>query len=249
MFFPFRDHNPSGRTPFVCWTLIAANILIFLGYWLTIQSEYGLGEFYFDWGLVPRRTMLGHGWETVVTSMFLHGGWMHLAGNMVFLWVFGDNLEDQMGHGWFTLFYLVGGAAAGAAQVVSEPSSLVPMVGASGAIAAVLGGYLLLFPRARVDVLLFFVIFIRVIPIPAWIVLGVWFGMQLFSGWTTPADGGGIAYWAHAGGFAAGVMLALPLWLARGGVRFWSHTHGVPPHPEAKYELTKSRIPVVRRMR
>jgi membrane associated rhomboid family serine protease len=249
MLFPFRDHNPSGRTPFVCWALIAANILIFLGYWLTIKSEYGLAEFYFDWGLVPRKVMAGVDWETVVTSMFLHGGWMHLAGNMVFLWVFGDNLEDQMGHWRFALFYLVGGALAGAAQVAYEPHSLVPMVGASGAIAAVLGGYLLLFPRAKVDVLLFFVIFIRVIPIPAWIVLGVWFGTQLFSGWSAPADGGGVAYWAHAGGFMAGVILALPVWLARGGVRFWGQTHGVPPHPEAEGIFAKSRIPVVRRMR
>ncbi len=248
MFFPFRDHNPSGRMPFVCWALIAANILIFVGYWLTIKSEYGLAEFYFDWGLVPRRAMLGQAWETVVTSMFLHGGWMHLVGNMLFLWVFGDNLEDQMGHVWFTIFYLVGGVAAGAAQVASEPYSLVPMVGASGAIAAVLGGYLLLFPRARVDVLIFLLIFVRVIPIPAWIVLGIWFATQLFSGWTAPTNGGGVAYWAHAGGFVAGLILALPIWIARGGVRFWSQTHGVPPHPEAKELFAKSRIPTVRRM-
>jgi membrane associated rhomboid family serine protease len=249
MFFPFRDHNPSGRVPYVCWALIAANIAIFLGYWFTIQSDYALGEFYFQWGLVPRRFMAGQGWETVVTSMFLHGGWMHLAGNMLFLWVFGDNLEDQMGHGLFAAFYLVGGVAAGVAQVASEPAALVPMVGASGAIAAVLGGYLLMFPKARVDVLIFFVIFVRVVPIPAWIVLGLWFGTQLFSGWATPAGGGGVAYWAHAGGFVAGVILALPLWLAWGGVAFWGRTHGTPPHPETKYVLTKSRIPVVRRMR
>jgi membrane associated rhomboid family serine protease len=248
MFFPFRDHNPSGRTPFVCWALIAANILIFLGYWLTINSEYGLAQFYFDWGLVPRKVMFGHDWEGIVTSMFLHGGWMHLAGNMLFLWVFGDNLEDQMGHVRFAVFYLAGGALAGAAQVAYEPYSLVPMVGASGAIAAVLGGYLLLFPRAKVDVLLFFVIFIRVIPIPAWIVLGIWFGTQLFSGWNAPTDGGEVAYWAHAGGFVAGVILALPLWLIRGGVRFWGQTHGLPPHPEAREVFAKSRIPTVRRM-
>jgi membrane associated rhomboid family serine protease len=249
MFFPFRDHNPSGRMPFVCWTLIAANILIFLGYWLTLPNEYALSEFYFDWGLVPRRALAGQGFETVVTSMFLHGGWMHLAGNMLFLWVFGDNLEDQMGHGLFAAFYLAGGAVAGAAQVVSEPSSLVPMVGASGAIAAVLGGYLLLFPKARVDVFIFLLIYVRVLPVPAWIVLGIWFGTQVFSGVTTPAGGGGVAYWAHAGGFIMGLGLALPLWLARGGVRFWGQTHGVPPHPEAQYETTKTRIPMVRRMR
>lgn len=249
MFFPFRDHNPSGRTPFVCYLLIAVNVAVFLAYWLTIQDERALNRFFYTWGLVPRFVMEGAQWHTVITSMFLHGGWMHIIGNMLFLWVFGDNLEDQMGHLSFLGFYLVCGAAAAALQIAAEPASIVPMVGASGAIAGVLGGYLLLFPKARVDVLIFLLVFVRVIPIPAWIVLGVWFGTQLFSGFTTPTDGGGVAYWAHAGGFVAGLVLAVPLLLARGGTGFWGRTHGVPPHPEAEYQVTKSRIPTVRRMR
>ncbi len=249
MFFPFRDHNPSGRTPFVCYALIAANALIFLGYWLTVQNDYALAEFFYTWGLVPRFIMQGAQWHTVLTSMFLHAGWMHIIGNMLFLWVFGDNLEDQMGHLRFLMFYLIAGAGAAGMQIAAEPYSQVPMVGASGAIAGVLGGYLLLFPRARVDVLIFIVIFVRVIPIPAWIVLGVWFGMQLFSGFVQPTQGAGVAYWAHAGGFVAGLVMAVPVWLSRGGVGFWSRTHGVPPHPETAYEVTKSRIPVVRRLR
>ena len=126
---------------------------------------------------------------------------------------------------------------------------MVPMVGASGAIAGVMGGYLLMFPKARVDVFFFFVVFFRVFPIPAWIVLGVWFAMQLGSGWATPADQGGVAYWAHAGGFAAGFAMTVPLWLRLGGPGFWSRTHGLPPHPEATYPVSVSRIPTVRRRR
>ncbi|MCU0802198.1 MAG: rhomboid family intramembrane serine protease [Rhodobacteraceae bacterium] len=249
MFFPFRDHNPSGRTPFVCWLLILANVLIFLGYWLTLPNDRAIGIFFYEWGLVPRFVMAGEQGHTIITSMFLHGGWMHIIGNMLFLWVFGDNLEDQMGHFTFLGFYLASGVAAAGLQIAADPQSIVPMVGASGAIAGVLGGYLLLFPKARVDVLIFFVIFIRVIPIPAWIVLGLWFAMQVFSGFATPTEGGGVAYWAHAGGFIAGVVLALPFWLRRGGPGFWNKTHGMPPHPEAEYQITRSRIPVVRRMR
>jgi len=120
------------------------------------------------------------------------------------------------------------------------------MVGASGAIAAVMGGYLLLFPRARVDVLFFFLIFFRIFPIPAWLVLGAWFGIQLFNG-TTAGLGDGVAYWAHAGGFAAGVLMMVPTWLKRGGAVFWARTHGQPPHPETHY--ARSSIPVVRRRR
>ncbi|MGL5011456.1 MAG: rhomboid family intramembrane serine protease [Paracoccaceae bacterium] len=249
MFFPFRDHNPSGRRPYVCWLLIAVNVLVFLGYWLTIPNERSLNIFFYTWGLVPQFVMEGAQWHTVVTSMFLHGGWMHIIGNMLFLWVFGDNLEDQMGHVPFLGFYLVSGAAAAALQIAAEPASQIPMVGASGAIAGVLGGSLLLFPTARVDVFVFLLIFIRVIPIPAWIVLGLWFATQVFSGFAMPLEGGGVAYWAHAGGFVAGLLLAVPLWLARGGTGFWGRTHGVPPHPEAKEIFARSRIPPVRRMR
>ena len=159
--FPIRDHNPSGQTPFVTYALVAINILVFLGYFTTL-SEWQLGDFFMTWGLIPARFMSGDGWETLLTSMFLHGGWMHLAGNMLFLWIFGDNLEEEMGHLGFLLFYLACGAAAGLAQVLPDPGSPVPMVGASGAIAGVMGGYLLLFPKAKVDVLFIFIIFLYI---------------------------------------------------------------------------------------
>ncbi len=243
--FPIRDHNPSRRAPVVCYALIAANVLIFLGYWLTIPTERGLAIFFYTWGLVPDFVVRGFQPQTVLTSMFLHGGWLHIAGNMLFLWVFGDNLEDEMGHLPFLGFYLASGVAAAGLQIAADPGSQVPMVGASGAIAGVLGAYLLMFPKAKVDVLFVFVIFFKIIPIRAWIVLGIWFALQVANGAVTPTDGGGVAYWAHAGGFVAGVVLALPLWLRRGGTGFWDRTGGAPPHPEAVY--APSRIPRVGR--
>jgi membrane associated rhomboid family serine protease len=179
--------------------------------------------------------------------MFLHGGLLHLAGNMLFLWVFGDNLEDEMGHLPFLAYYLAAGFASAAAQVAADPASQIPIVGASGAIAGVMGGYLLMFPKARIDVLIIIVIFFRIVPIPAWLVLGAWFTLQLFWGAATPTTDSGIAYWAHAGGFLAGIAMALPLWLRRGGPRFWSRTHGAPPHPEATYRMRASPIPRIRR--
>ncbi|MDZ4096278.1 MAG: rhomboid family intramembrane serine protease [Paracoccaceae bacterium] len=245
--FPIRDHNPSGRTPYVTYALIALNVMVFLGYWLTITDDRALNWFFASWGLVPAQVSGGMGWSGFLSSMFLHGGWMHLAGNMLFLWIFGDNLEDIMGHLRYGLFYLACGLAAAFAQVAMDPASHVPMVGASGAIAGVMGGYLLLFPRARVDVLIIFVIFFRILPIPAAVMLGLWFALQLFSGYATSADGGGVAYAAHVGGFVAGLALTLPFWLARGGPAFWARTHGVPPHPMAQYPLAKSHIPTVRR--
>lgn len=245
--FPIRDHNPSGRTPLVTMALIALNSLVFLSYWLTAQSEAELGRVFFTWGLIPAKLMQGEGYLTLLTSMFLHGGWMHLLGNMLFLWIFGDNLEDEMGHLGFLLFYLLSGLAAAAAQVAMGPGSPVPMVGASGAIAGVMGGYLLLFPKARVDVLIIIVIFFRIFAIPAWIVLVVWFGLQVFSGAATPMDGGGVAYWAHAGGFAGGLLLAFPVWARRGGKGYWRQTEGHPPHPEAQYPVSRSSIPQIPR--
>lgn len=245
--FPIRDHNPSGRTPYVTYALVAANIMVFLGYWLTITDPRALDWFFASWGLVPAQVTSGAGWSGFLTSMFLHGGWMHLAGNMLFLWIFGDNLEDIMGHLRYALFYLACGLVAAFGQVVADPASYVPMVGASGAIAGVMGGYLVLFPRARIDVLVIFVVFFRIFAVPAWAMLGLWFGMQLFSSFAAPSAGGGVAYAAHAGGFIAGLVLALPFWVARGGPAFWARTHGLPPHPEARYPMAKSRIPRVRR--
>ena len=166
---------------------------------------------------------------------------------MLFLWVFGDNMEDAFGHLGFLIFYLAGGLAAAGAQFFSDPTSTVPMVGASGAIAGVMGGYLLLYPKARVDVLIILIIIIRVIPVPAWIVLGAWFGIQIIQGSVAPTSGGGVAYWAHAGGFTAGLGMTLPIWLRRGAAGFWQRTEGHPPHPDAEYKWVRSSVPKVRR--
>ncbi len=247
--FPIRDHNPSLRTPYVTYLLVAANVLIFLVYWPLSDSDSALNLFFRTWGVIPAKVMAGMDWHTVVTSMFLHGGWMHLFGNMLFLWIYGDNMEDTFGHLGFLIFYLACGAAAAGLQIASDPRSFAPMVGASGAISGVMGGYLLLFPKARIDIFFFFIVFFRVIPIPAWIVLGIWLGLQVFGGFATPAAEGGVAYFAHLGGFVAGLALTLPLWLRRGGPAFWNRTHGHPPHPDAVYEVSKSRIPMVRRMK
>jgi hypothetical protein len=154
--------------------------------------------------------------------MFLHGGWMHLIGNMLFLYIFGDNLEDLLGHLGFLAFYIASGFAAAAGQILADPGSSVPMVGASGAIAGVMGGYLLMFPRARIDVLVIIVFLIKVFTIPAWLMLGIWFGLQLVNGLAMDVAGGGVAYWAHAGGFVAGVLLMLPVFLRRGGPAYWA---------------------------
>ena len=243
--FPIRDHNPSGSTPFVTYALIAANIAIFLAYWFGLQSEQALNQFFYRYGIVPQFVMSGQNLPSLVTHMFLHGGWMHLAGNMLFLWIFGDNLEDLMGPVKFLGFYILAGFAAAGLQIAADPSSQVPMVGASGAIAGVLGGYLLMFPRARVDVVIILIIIFKVFPIPAWIMLGLWFGIQVVSGVVTPSDGGGVAYWAHAGGFVAGLLFCIPLLNRLGGTAFWARTHGKPAHPPAEYTLGKSRIPAV----
>lgn len=244
--FPIRDHNPSGRTPFVTYALIAINVGVFMLYY-PVLAEPQLSYFFFDWGFVPRLLSDGHGFAGLITHMFLHGGWLHLAGNMLFLFIFGDNVEGEMGHGRFAVFYLLSGLAAAGLQYVADPMSTAPMVGASGAIAGVMGAYLLLFPKAKVDVLFIFVIFFRIFPIPAWIVLGLWFGLQLFNGATVPSADGGVAYLAHVGGFLAGLVLAWGTWSRLGGTAFWSRTEGHPPHPAAEYALTKTSIPRIPR--
>ena len=243
--FPIRDHNPSTRTPYVTLTLIGLNVAVFLLGLVLFQSERALNQLYFDYAMIPLRISNGEGYTGLLTSIFLHGGFMHLAGNMLFLWIFGDNLEDEMGHVPFLIFYLVCGIGASLMQLASAPLSPVPTVGASGAIAGVMGGYLLLFPKAKVDIFIFFIVFFRILPLPAWIMLAVWFALQLFNGFGTDASGGGIAYWAHAGGFVIGFLGTLPLWLRRGAMRFWDRTEGHPPHPEARYG--RSTIPIVRR--
>lgn len=238
--FPIRDHNPSERTPYVTHGLIFLNVAMFL---LTAPWAGGQIELWDRLALYPIAVTHGQWLWGLVTHLFLHAGVMHIAGNMLFLWVFGDNLEDQMGRLGFLVFYLACGLAAAGGQILADPDSGIPMVGASGAIAGVMGGYLLMFPRARVDVIAIIIIIIRRFTIPAWVLLLAWFGIQIVASAMGTEDG--VAYIAHAAGFLAGILLALPLFLRRGGPSFWSRTQGRPPY--APLDYTPSRIPQVRR--
>lgn len=240
--FPIRDHNPSEGTPYVTIGLIFVNVAMFL---LTAPWAGGMVGLWENLALYPVAVINGSHVHGLLTHMFLHAGVMHLGGNMLFLWIFGDNLEDQMGHLGFLAFYLCCGLAAAGFQILASPEDGVPMVGASGAIAGVMGGYLLLFPRARVDVIAIIVILIKVFTIPAWVMLAVWFAVQLLSGYAMHGGEAGVAYWAHAGGFAAGLVLTGPVFLRRGGRAFWLRTSGKPPHLPLDYAPT--RIPPVRR--
>lgn len=211
---PLRDNNPGTGTPFITFILIALCVLIFL--WqlsLGVQGESAL----FALGVIPA-ALLGNMTGsnefmsippalTVITSMFLHGGWMHLIGNMLYLWIFGNNVEDAMGHMRFVVFYLLCGTAAALAQTWMAPASTIPMIGASGAISGVLGAYLLLYPRARVLVLIPLGFFTRTLHLPAMVVLGLWFLLQLLNTALADANQPGVAFAAHAGGFVAGMLL------------------------------------------
>ena len=217
--FPVSDVIPSRTTPFVTVGLIAANALAFL-YELQLRPA-DLQVFTEVFGVVPAY----FAWPTVLTSMFLHGGWMHVLGNMLYLWIFGDNVEDRLGHFGFLLFYLFCGTAAALTQVAINPYSIVPMIGASGAIAGVMGAYFVLYPRSRVLTAIFVVVFMDLVEIPAIFFLGIWFLMQLFSGvgsLGSQAAGGGVAFWAHVGGFVTGLVIGLA-WRVREASRgaYW----------------------------
>ncbi|MEO9651556.1 MAG: rhomboid family intramembrane serine protease [Roseobacter sp.] len=243
--FPIRDHNPSGRKPYVTYGLLITNVVVFLSYVAIMNDVRALNAFWQAWAFTPSRLSEFEGYRTLVTYMFLHGGWLHLAGNMLFLWIFGDNIEDVLGHGKFLAFYFACGVIAALSQYSLQTSSDIPIVGASGAVAGIMGGYFLLFPKAKVDILIILIVFFRVLPMPAWIVLAVWIGMQFVGGLLADPDEAGVAYWAHAGGFIAGILLIIPVWISRGGTGFWNATHGHPPHPEASYRYSLSRIPKV----
>lgn len=232
--FPIRDHNPAQSIPFVTYGIIGINLSVFVFGFLSPSPMHEQPQFYDAWAVIPVRVASGSDLHGLVTSLFLHGGWLHLLGNMLFLFIFGDNLEDSLGHAGFTLFYLLAGVCAGLAQVLSDPTSPIPLIGASGAIAGVMGGYLLLFPKARIDLLFFFVVIVRIAPVPAWAMLAIWFGFQVVNGLRVTVETGGVAYWAHAGGFIAGAVLMLPVWLAKGGPAFWTRTHGHPDHPHRR---------------
>lgn len=232
---PLKDDVPSRSTPLITVMLIALNILAFL-YQLSLEMNGaapghrgGLDAaeaFVYEFGVIPCRLTgscpaaslparvddFPHPLVTIFTAMFLHGGLVHLAGNMLYLWVFGDNVEDTLGHGRFFVFYLTCGVLAAVGQTVIGPTSLVPMIGASGAISGVLGAYLLLFPRARILMLVTFGFFIRFIYFPAILVLGFWIVVQFLAGYSAlgaRGESGGVAWFAHIGGFLAGLVLVL----------------------------------------
>jgi membrane associated rhomboid family serine protease len=225
--FPYHDENETQRTPIVTMAIIAACVLV----WILVQgagADMPLARSVCELGLIPGELTLeappgtefpmgekiacytdaGRQTTNILTSMFLHGSWMHLLGNMWFLWLFGNNIEDSMTRPRFVIFYLAAGLAAALAQVMADPSSAVPMVGASGAISGVMGAYLVLFPHVRVFTVVPLGFFIQTIPLPAWVMLIYWMGLQLLGGFTSVgSEGGGVAFWAHAGGFLAGVAL------------------------------------------
>ena len=203
---PLRDVIPSRTTPYITITIIGLNAIAWL-FEISLPHE-ALNEFLTVYGVVPAYFT----WPTLITSMFLHGGWMHFIGNMWYLWIFGDNVEDRVGHGRFIVFYLLCGIAAALGQVVIDPGSTLPTIGASGAIAGIMGAYFVLYPRSRVLTLIFLIFYVDVVEIPAVVFLGFWFLMQLVSGVGALADAtgqaaGGIAFWAHVAGFVAGAAL------------------------------------------
>ena len=208
---PISDDNRGRRrTPIVTFVLIALNVLVWL--YQVILPEQDLRQFIYDFGVVPADIMDGEGLFTLISTMFLHGGWMHIIGNMLFLWVFGDNVEDIMGHGRYLAFYLLAGIAASGAQVLSNPESTVPMIGASGAVSGLLAAYLISFPRGKIVTLVVLGILITTIMLPAWMMIGYWIVLQVIQGALSlgidvEGSGGGVAWFAHIGGFAAGALL------------------------------------------
>ncbi|HED52480.1 MAG TPA: rhomboid family intramembrane serine protease [Gammaproteobacteria bacterium] len=218
---PLHDDNPTRSTPYVTIGIIIVSVVVFL--WeLSLGKRlelavYSLGMtpavVFGGKQLLPQLNLVPE-WMTIFTSMFLHAGWMHLIGNMLYLWIFGDNVEDAMGHGRFLLFYLLSGVFAVLAQALPDPNSTIPMIGASGAISGVLGAYLLMFPHARVLVVIPFGFYLHTTRIPAGLVLAFWFLLQLFSSATSSGQQGGVAFGAHIGGFIAG-MLLIPLFKYR----------------------------------
>jgi membrane associated rhomboid family serine protease len=205
--FPVSDVIPSRTTPYITVTIILLNTLAFLFEWQLSDRE--LEAFLLQYGAVPAYLSL----PSILTSMFLHSGWLHFGGNMLYLWIFGDNVEDRFGHGRFLLFYLFCGAIAVFGQVAMTPYSLVPMIGASGAIAGVMGAYFVLYPHSRVLTAVFIFFFLDLVEIPAIFFLGIWFLMQLFSGvgsiGGSASTGGGVAFWAHIFGFLTGLGFGL----------------------------------------
>lgn len=248
--FPIRDDNPQLLTPIATFGIIALNVMA----WVFLQGfgmEPSLSVSVCKLGLIPAdlldtingtvRVPIGSGrfcessdsgtaWPTILTSMFMHGGWLHIIGNMWFLWIFGDNVEDSMGHVRFVVFYLLCGLGAAGLQIAANPDSAVPMVGASGAIGGVMGAYIVLYPRVHVHMLLFLGFFATTFAVPAIAMLGYWILVQFIGGLgSIGASGGGVAFWAHIGGFAAGAALVFlfqnPELLRRHPYHGWKQPH------------------------
>jgi membrane associated rhomboid family serine protease len=201
---PLSDASRQPRSWQVATALIIAiNVLVFF------RELVGGNAFVEQWAAVPAMIVSGHGWITILTAMFMHGGWMHILGNMVFLWAFGPAVEDAMGHVRYVIFYLIGGVVAMAVQIAASPTSTVPTLGASGAIAAVMGAFLVMYPRDEIRSVLIILIFVKIARIPAVLLIGVWFLIQLFNaGQVANVQTGGVAYMAHVGGFIFGAATA-----------------------------------------
>jgi membrane associated rhomboid family serine protease len=218
---PIRDENPTHRFPWLTLILIATNVAVFV-YQLTLTPA-GLESFWMRWAFVPGRFLADPFSPaeavTMLTAMFMHAGWIHLIGNMLYLWIFGNNIEDRFGPAGFAAFYLICGVGASLAQALATPATMLPNLGASGAVAGVLGAYLLLYPGAAVVTVIPVFVFIEVARVPAYLVIGFWFVLQLGSGLASlgagAAEMGGVAWFAHIGGFALGVLLAVPAALQR----------------------------------
>ena len=216
---PFKDDNPTTVFPFVTIGLIALNVLVF--FW-ELVTPLGGERIAFLYGAIPNNIVTFERTQpippvlSIFTSMFLHGGFLHIAGNMLYFWIFGNNIEDALGHVRFLVFYLFSGIAAAYGYALTDPQSVIPMIGASGAISGILGAYLLLFPHARVHTLLFFGFFWQIVRIPAVVVIGFWVVMQLINGLVSKGalQQGGVAWFAHVGGFLAG-LLTIKLWIPR----------------------------------
>jgi len=203
---PVDDENPASLFPYVNWLLILASVGVFIWEFLATPEEFN--RLILVYGFIPARISAGEGYYTFITSIFLHGGLLHLGGNMLYLYIFGDNIEDMCGHLRYLVFYLLSGVIASVIFMLSAWDSTVPAVGASGAISGVLGAYVLLFPRARIKTIVPIGIFIRLVRVPAFVMIGLWFVYQLLLGFAAIETG--IAYWAHIGGFVAGLILARP---------------------------------------
>lgn len=250
--FPIKDDNPQINTPYAVYGLICLNIAA----WLLLQgfgTEASLQASVCRYGLIPYDLFTqaaateriacpaGAAWWGLLSSMFMHGSWMHIIGNLWFLWIFGDNIEDAMGSLRFVIFYCLSGLAAAAAQIAADPSSQIPMVGASGAIGGVMGAYIVLYPRVKVHLLVILVVIFTTIRVPAVAMLAYWIGLQLLGGITNSASGGGVAFWAHVGGFVAGAAL---IWLFKDDELLVNHPYfgwRNKPHPSAVWKKPENR--------